>query len=160
MKKRSRAHEAGSIEAGSSISKSFFFGNRIDGVVVGSQIEPAGAPRSAQSSQIEPARAAGAARSSQTRPNRASKGARGSQSEPIEARSSQQGRPGRARGAQAAPAGRPAERAGASSLSWPARRAISIWILVIIRSHNESKTISVLKHFERGVKPVWRIFVL
>ena len=89
----------------------FFFANRVDGVVVGSQIEPAGAPRSAQSSQIEPARAAGAARSSQTRPNRASKGARGSQSEPIEARSSQQGRPGRARGAQAAPAGRPAVRA-------------------------------------------------
>ena len=109
MKKRSRAHEAGSIEAGSSISKSIFFANRVDRAVVGSQIEPAGAPRSAQSSQIEPARAAGAARSSQTRPNRASKGARGSQSEPIEARSSQQGRPGRARGAQAAPAGRPAE---------------------------------------------------
>ena len=111
MKKRSRAHEAGSIEAGSSISKSIFFANRVDRAVVGSQIEPAGAPRSAQSSQIEPARAAGAARSSQTRPNRASKGARGSQSEPIEARSSQQGRPGRARGAQAAPAGRPAVRA-------------------------------------------------
>ena len=82
------------------ISKSFFFfANRVDGVVVGSQIEPAGAPRSAQSSQIEPARAVGAARSSQTRPNRASKGARGSQSEPIEARSSQQGRPGRVEGA-------------------------------------------------------------
>ena len=112
----------------------FFFANRVDGVVVGSQIEPAGAPRSAQSSQIEPARAAGAARSSQTRPNRASKGARGSQSEPIEARSSQQGRPGRARGAQAAPAGRPAERAGASLLSWPARRAISIWIFMSVRS--------------------------
>ena len=120
MKKRSRAHEAGSIEAGSSISKSIFFANRVDRAVVGSQIEPAGAPRSAQSSQIEPARAAGAARSSQTRPNRASKGARGSQSEPIEARSSQQGRPGRARGAQAAPAGRPADRASAS---WTGRIA-------------------------------------
>ena len=107
----------------------FFFANRVDGVVVGSQIEPAGAPRSAQSSQIEPARAAGAARSSQTRPNRASKGARGSQSEPIEARSSQQGRPGRARGAQAAPAGRPAVRADppAGNCS-TARRAISLWM--------------------------------
>ena len=129
MKKRSRAHEAGSIEAGSSISKSFFFANRVDGVIVGSQIEPAWAPRSAQSSQIEPARAAGAARSSQTKPNRASKGARGSQSEPIEARSSQQGRPGRARGAQAAPAGRPAVRANPPARpSWTARRAISLWI--------------------------------
>ena len=74
MKKRVRAHEAGSIEAGSieagsSISKSIFFANRIDRAVVGSQIEPAGAPRDAQSSQNEAARAPGAARSSQSRPD-------------------------------------------------------------------------------------------
>ena len=76
MKKRSRAHEAGSIEAGSSISKSIFFANRVDRAVVGGQIEPAGAPRSAQSSQIEPATAPGAARSSQSRPDRARASAR------------------------------------------------------------------------------------
>ena len=35
MTKRSRAHEAGSIEAGSSKSKSIFFANRVDGAVVG-----------------------------------------------------------------------------------------------------------------------------
>ena len=75
MKKRTRAKEAGSIEAGSSISKSIFFANRVDRAVVGSQIKPAGAPRSAQRSQIEPAKAPGAARSSQSRPNRTSKGA-------------------------------------------------------------------------------------
>ena len=106
MKKRSRAHEAGSIEAGSSKSKSIFFANRVDGAVVGafacnqidptraprsaqgSQVEPVGAPRSAQSSQIGPARAPGAARSSHSRPDRPSKGARGSQIEPVEPRSS------------------------------------------------------------------------
>ena len=116
---RSRQHRSRIVD-----KQIVFFANRVDGVVVGSQIEPAGAPRNAQSSQIEPARAAGAARSSQTRPNRASKGARGSQSEPIEARSSQQGRPGRAQDAQAAPAGRPADRASARTT---ARRAISLW---------------------------------
>ena len=111
MKKRSRAHEAGSIEAGSSISKSILFANRVDRAVVGSQIEPAGAPRSAQSSQIEPARAAGAARSSQTKPNRASKGARGSQRAPSEARSRQPGRPGRSPSWSSRPAP-PRERMG------------------------------------------------
>ena len=61
MKKRSRAHEAGSIEAGSSISKSIFFANRVDGAVVGafvsSQVEPARrcrAHRASVGSQIEP----------------------------------------------------------------------------------------------------------
>ena len=73
----------------------FFLANRIDRAVVSSQIQPAGAPRSAQSSQIEPARTPRAARSSQSRPNWVSKGARCSQSEPIEARSSQQDAPGR-----------------------------------------------------------------
>ena len=34
MKKRTRAHEAGSIEAGSSISKSIFFANRVDRAIV------------------------------------------------------------------------------------------------------------------------------
>ena len=125
MKKRSRAHEAGRQHQSRIVDKQIvFFANRVDGVVVGSQIEPAGAPRSAQSSQIEPARAAGAARSSQTRPNRASKGARGSQSEPIEARSSQQGRPGRA-GWAPKPARFP-QLAKLDKLDKP-RRAISLW---------------------------------
>ena len=77
--KFSRAHEAGSIEEGSSIviSKSIVFANRVDRAVVGSQIEPVGAPRSAQSKQIEPARAPGAARSSQSRPDRAGHEPRG-----------------------------------------------------------------------------------
>ena len=134
MKKRSRAHEAGSIEAGSSISKSIFFANRVDGAVVSSQIEPVGAPRSAQSSQIEPARAPGAARWSHSRPDRPRKGARGSQDrairgqidparapgaqiEPVEAC---QGEPGRA-------ASRPAARANAR---WTGRRAISLLIFL------------------------------
>ena len=98
MKKRSRAHEAGSIEAGSSISKSFFFANRVDGVIVGSQIEPAaslgrpGVHKAAKSTQqggqeqadrairgqMDPAMAPGAARSSQLRPDRASEGGPGS----------------------------------------------------------------------------------
>ena len=126
MKKRSRAHEAGSIEAGSSISKSIFFANRVDGAVVGSQIEPVGAPRSAQSNQIEPARAAEAARSSQTRPNRASKGARATRAS--------QSRPDRAsKGAQVALGAPRLRRLGAQLParvpSSTARRAISIWIL-------------------------------
>ena len=120
MKKRSRAHEAGSIEAGSSISKSIFFANRVDGAVVSSQIEPVGAPRSAQSSQIEPARAPGAARWSHSRPDRPRKGARGSQDRAIRGQID----PARAPGAQIEPveacqgepgrsAGRPADRATA-----------------------------------------------
>ena len=53
----------------SSISKSFFFANRVVGAVVSSQIEPVRAPRSDQGRQIEPARAPRAARSSQSKPD-------------------------------------------------------------------------------------------
>ena len=116
MKKRSRAHEAGSIEAGSSISKSIFFANRVDRAVVGSQIEPARAPRSAQSSQNEPARAA---RSSQSRPDRARKCAPGSQSSHTTPDGASEDAPGR-------PAGRPV-RPRIPQLDKP-RRAISLWI--------------------------------
>ena len=119
MKKRSRAHEAGSIEAGSPISKSIFFANRVDRAVVGSQIEPPGAPRSAQSSEIEPASAPGASRSSQQ---------------------GRQGQPERANRGQIEPARPPRPRPGrARSLGWSPscprgpkldkhRRAISLWI--------------------------------
>ena len=72
MKKRSRAHEAGSIEAGSSISKSIFFANRVDGAVVGAfacnQIDSARAPRSALGSQIGPVGAPRSAKSSPRAP--------------------------------------------------------------------------------------------
>ena len=103
MRKRSRAHEAGSIEADSRKAKRFGFRwpGRAPRSDQSSQIEPARTPRRASSSQpgrqgqpdrasrgqIEPARAPGAARSSQSRPDRAS-----------------QGEPGRS-------AGRPADRA-------------------------------------------------
>ena len=97
MKRRSRAHEAGSVEARSSISKLFFLpiaslehsicaqieptrafswtGTRFlseQGALerAGSQIELARAPRSAQGSQIEPVEAA---RSSHSIPNRATR---------------------------------------------------------------------------------------
>ena len=87
MKKRSRAHEAGSIEAGSSISKSIFFANRVDGAVVG---QP-GRARSAQGVQSEPARAPRATRSSHSRPDRTSQG---EPEAPRASKSSQPGRPG------------------------------------------------------------------
>ena len=100
-----------------------FFVNRVDTAVVGSQIEPAGAPRIAQSSQIDPARVPGAGRSSHSRPDGPSKGTRGSQIEPVEARSSQEVRarvarlvakPGRpaSEDEPGRPAGRPADRPG------------------------------------------------
>ena len=108
MKKRTRAHEAGSIEAGSSKSKSIFFANRVDGAVVGqpgapgaskaSQPERPGHPDRATRGHIEPARA------SQRRPglpNRASQGA--------------QGRDAASQDAPSHSATRPADRAGASS---------------------------------------------
>ena len=72
MRKRARAHEAGSVEAGSSISKSIFFAYRVDGAVVGAfacnQIDSARAPRSAQSSQIGPVGAPRSAKSSPRAP--------------------------------------------------------------------------------------------
>ena len=77
MKKRSRAHEAGSIEAGSSISKSIFVANRVDVALAGQQN-----------------RASWAAQERTEQPNRASEKARGTQIEPFEARSTQQGRQG------------------------------------------------------------------
>ena len=105
MRKRSRAHEAGSIEADSRKAKRFGFRwpGRAPRSDQSSQIEPARTPSRSSSSQpgrqgqpdrasrgqIEPARAPGAARSSQSRPDRAS-----------------QGEPGRS-------AGRSADRAGA-----------------------------------------------
>ena len=87
MKKRTRAHEAGSIEAGSSKSKSFFLLIVSMGQSVASQGEP-GAPRASKASQPErpghPDRATRGqiepARASQKRPgppNRASRGAQG-----------------------------------------------------------------------------------
>ena len=86
MKKRSRAHEAGSVEAGSSISKSIFFANRVVRAVVGAfactQIDPTRAPRSAQGSQIEPARAP---RSAQGRQIEAARVRRNAESSQIEA---------------------------------------------------------------------------
>ena len=91
MKKRSRAHEAGSVEAGWSLSKSIFFANRVVGAVVCNQIDAASARKAAKSNQpgrdgpsraprnrartpqdravrsrIDPARASGAARSSES----------------------------------------------------------------------------------------------
>ena len=78
MKKRSRVHEAGSIEAGSSISKSMFFANRVDRAAVGSQFEPI--------------RTSWGAQERTEQPNRASQGTRGSQIGPVEAKSCQQGR--------------------------------------------------------------------
>ena len=91
MKKRSRAHEAGSIEAGSieagsSISKWIFFANRVDGAVVG-----------------EPNRASWGAQQRTEQPNRASEGARGSQMEPFEARSTPQGCQGQPRPSHSRP---------------------------------------------------------
>ena len=109
MTKRSRAHEAGSVEAGSSISKSIFFANRVVRAVVGafactqieptrahrsaqgSQIEPARVPRSAQLSQIEPARAPRSTLGSQIKPARATRSVQGSQIEPARAPRSAQG---------------------------------------------------------------------
>ena len=75
MKKRTRAHEAGSIEAGSSKSKSIFFANRVDGALVG-----------------QPNRASWGAQERTKQLNQASEKARGSQIEPFEAGSTQQGR--------------------------------------------------------------------
>ena len=124
MRKRSRAHEAGSIEADSRKAKRFGFRwpGRAPRSDQSSQIEPARTPRRASSSQpgrqgqpdrasrgqIEPARAPGAARSSQSRPDRAS-----------------QGEPGRS-------AGRPADRAVPC---WTAGRAISLLIYIYIYIH-------------------------
>ena len=132
MKKRSRAHEADSIEACMIVDKQidFFWLIVSMGHSLGRQIEPVGRPgphKAAKSTQqgcqeqadrairgqMDPARAPGAARSSQLRPDRAS-----------------QGGPGRL-------AGRPADCASPSSASSPARqarqldkhrRAFSIWI--------------------------------
>ena len=95
MKKRSRAHEAGSIEAGSSKSKSIFFcyscrrGSRW-----GIRLQPNRANQGAQERTGQPNRASWGAQERTERPNRASEGARGSQIEPFEARPTQQGRQG------------------------------------------------------------------
>jgi len=126
MKKRSRAHEAGSIEAGSSKSKSIFFSNRVDGAVVG---QP-GRAKSALGVQSEPARAPRAPRSGRSKPHRTSQG---EPEAPGAYKSSQPERPGQGRSqpgrarplgwtpvtpnraSQDAPghlAGRPADRAG------------------------------------------------
>ena len=77
MRKRSRAYEAGSVEVGSvetrsSITKSIFFANRVDGAFVCNQIDAATASRSGKGRQSEPARTPRAARSSQARPDRVS----------------------------------------------------------------------------------------
>ena len=128
MKKRSRAHEAGSIEAGSSISKSIFFANRVDGAVVG---QP-GRARNALGVQSEPARAPRAPRSSHSRPDRASQGEPGA---PRASKSSQPGRPGQGSsqpGRARAPGASPScPRRPPSSTSSTARRAISLWILTL-----------------------------
>ena len=99
MKKRSRAHEAGSIEAGSSKSKSIFFANRVDGAIVG---QP-GRAKSALGIQSDPARAPRAPRSGRSRPHRASWGAH---------------------------VARLRAQLSARVPRTPARRVISIWILV------------------------------
>ena len=57
MKHRSTSHEAGSVEAGSSISKSIFFANRVVGAVVGAFACTKITASSAQGSDMEPARA-------------------------------------------------------------------------------------------------------
>ena len=100
MKKRSRAHEAGSIEAGSieaglSISKSNFFANRVDGSVISSQIEPVGTPRSHKGTQIESAMAPRSVQGAQIKPGRA-----------WAAKSSQLGRPGATRAGESSQPGR------------------------------------------------------
>ena len=109
MKKRTRAHEAGSIEAGSSISKSFFLLIVSMGQSLASQGEP-GAPWASKASQpehpghpdrvirgeIEPARAS---HERPGRPNRASQGAQGRDRAcraPQVARNCQLDKPGRA----------------------------------------------------------------
>ena len=66
MRKRTKANEAGSIEGGSSKSKSIFFANRVDGAVVG---QP-GRAKSALGVQSESARAPRAPRSGHTTPTR------------------------------------------------------------------------------------------
>ena len=109
MKIRSRAHEAGSIEAGSSISKSIVFANRVDGALVG-----------------QPNRASWGAQERTEHANRASKGARGGQIEPVVARLR---RPGRARALGWSPW---APRAP----SWAARRAISLWMIKFSSDQN------------------------
>ena len=57
MKKRSGAHEAGSVEVGSSISQLVFFANRVVGAVVGAFACTQIAPSNAQGSEMEPGRA-------------------------------------------------------------------------------------------------------
>ena len=78
MKKRSRAHEAGSIEAGSSISKSIF----LLIVLMGQSLTPNGAFWDAQECTEQPNRASQAstaARSSQSTPRRDSQALQGAQ---------------------------------------------------------------------------------
>ena len=105
MKKRSRAHEAGSIEAGSWKSKSIFFANRVDGAVVG---QP-GRAKSALGVQSEPARAPRAPRSGRSRPHRTSQG------EPEAPGASKSSKPGRPRAATPGAATRPARARQASN---------------------------------------------
>ena len=91
MTKRSRAYEAGSVEVGSvetrsSITKSIFFANRVDGAFVCNQIDAATASRSGKGRQSEPARTPRAARLSQARPDRASQGEPGHSASPSRTR--------------------------------------------------------------------------
>ena len=116
MKKRSRAYEAGSMEAGSSISKSIFFANRVDGALVG-----------------QPNQASWGAQERTEQANRASEKARGNQIEPFKARSTQQGRQGQP---DQASRGQTRTRQVARLLAQlparartAARRAISLWII-------------------------------
>ena len=128
MRRRSRAHEAGSIEADSRKAKRWGFrwqADRASQALLGAQSERWQPDRASQHVAGRPGHsswAPRAARSSQSKPDRASQDEPGA---PGAARSSQS-RPDRAsKGAQAALAGRPADRADAC---WTARRTISIWI--------------------------------
>ena len=74
MRNNSRAHEVGSVEAGTSISKSIFSANRVVGAVVGAF---AGASQGAQERTGQPNRASQGAQERAGQPNRISQGAQG-----------------------------------------------------------------------------------